>query len=358
MKKDGTVEDIIAEEQAGDDVQLFEGIVSPGFVNCHCHLELSHLKGLIDEGTGLAHFVQEVVKNRKSPEDSILQSITDAEQEMYKNGIVAVGDICNTTYSISHKEKSLLHYHNFIEVMGSDPAVAERNFELFEKVYDAFIERLASHTASITPHAPYSVSDDLWEKIIHHKSNDIKSIHNQETAAENEWFQTKTGGFVEMFRQMKIDSELFIPSGSTSLQTFLPKFLPQQQLLLVHNVYTSQGDISFAQSQRSNVYWCLCPNANLYISGAMPPVAMFVKNNCNMVLGTDSLASNRQLSIWDEIKSIQTHFPNISIENILQWATLYGAEALRLNHMYGSFEKGKRPGVIYIDRWDRISRIV
>ena len=358
LHEDGTVEAIISIQNAGGDVQEFEGIISPGFTNCHCHLELSHLKNLINEQTGLPQFVQQVVQKRKLPEEAILQAIADAEKEMIENGIVAVGDICNGTYTISRKEKRNIRYYNFIEAMGSDPAVAERNFEIFEKVYEAFCEKFDRESVSITPHAPYSVSDALWQKVVHHKSGVVKSIHNQETAEENEWFQTKTGGFAEMFRQMNINSDSFVASGKTSLQTFLPKFLPQQQMILVHNVHTTEADLDFSKKVSNNLYLCFCPNANQYISKAMPDVPMFVKNDCNIVLGTDSLASNHQLSIWEEIKTIQKQFPEIQLEHLLKWATINGAKALKFDDKLGSFEKGKKPGVVHISSGDKIQRII
>ena len=347
----GRVEAMIPANEAGGDVQEFDGIISPGFINCHCHLELSHLKGLIDEHTGLAQFVQQVVQKRRLPDEEIFDAIATAEKEMLNNGIVAVGDICNSTHTISQKQKGNLQYLNFIEAMGSDPAAAERNFAIFEKVYNAFCESLDGDSVSITPHAPYSVSDRLWQKIIHHhQSSKIKSIHNQETPEENEWFQAKAGGFVEMFRQMGINSDLFNATGKTSLQTFLPKFLPRQQVLLVHNVHTTPADIEFSKTVVNELYWCCCPNANQYISNTMPNLPLFIKNNCNIVLGTDSLASNHQLSIWEEIQTIQKHFPEIELEQLLGWATINGAKALGFSNSFGSFEKGKKPGVVYINK--------
>lgn len=358
LLEDGTVDGIVSLIEAGNDLQMLDGIVSPGFVNCHCHLELSHLKGVIEEHSGLAQFVQKVVQKRKVPEDEILNAIATAEKEMLDSGIVAVGDICNGTHSIPQKEEGNLQYHNFIEAMGSDSAVAERNFELFEKIYDSFCKKLDRKSVSITPHAPYSVSDELWQKVVHHQSSNIKSIHNQETMEENEWFESKTGGFVELFQQMNINCEGFAPSGRTSLQTFLPNFLPAQKILLVHNVHTTEADLEFSKTVANDLYWCFCPNANQYITKSMPDVPMFIKNGCNIVLGTDSLASNHQLSIWEEVRTIQKHFPEIELEQLLRWATTNGAKALGFENHLGSFEKGRRPGVVHISPEGKIQHII
>ncbi len=98
--------DIVDEPEAGEDIQKLDGLISPGFTNCHCHLELSHLKGLIPEGTGLVDFVFSVVTKRNTTEELIQQAIKDAENEMINNGIVAVGDICNNADTLLQKEDS------------------------------------------------------------------------------------------------------------------------------------------------------------------------------------------------------------------------------------------------------------
>ena len=96
-------------------------------------------------------------------------------------------------------------------------------------------------------------------------------------------------------------------------------------------------------------YWCVCINANLYIENALPPIELIRNNQCKIVLGTDSLASNDALSIVAEMKKIKQHFPSIPLSEILQWATLNGAAALQLEQALGSFEKGKTPGVVLLD---------
>jgi cytosine/adenosine deaminase-related metal-dependent hydrolase len=150
---------------------------------------------------------------------------------------------------------------------------------------------------------------------------------------------------------MNIDISLFVASGKTSLQTVLPKFLSTQQLLLVHNVFTSREDITFTKTgSYPDLYWCLCPNANLYITGQLPDINMLIEEGCSIVLGTDSLASNHQLSILAEMKSIRQHYPSIDLSTIFSWATLNGAKALKMDKDLGSFEKGRRPGVVLCAR--------
>ena len=139
------------------------------------------------------------------------------------------------------------------------------------------------------------------------------------------------------------------------MQTYLPLLDKADHIILVHNSFTTQDDIDFVKQQRSNgkpeTFFSLCANANLYIEGRMPPVDLFRKNNCKIVLGTDSYSSNRSLSILDEMRRIQHESAfSIPTAEILQWATINGAKALKMDELLGSFEKGKRPGVVLINK--------
>jgi cytosine/adenosine deaminase-related metal-dependent hydrolase len=127
--EDGVVEAIVPVSEAGDDIQQLNGIISPGFINCHCHLELSHMRGIIPEKTGLVDFVFKVVTERHHPEEEILQAVARAEDEMLEGGIVAVGDICNNVLTISQKQKERLLYYNFIESSGWLPGVSEVRYQ-------------------------------------------------------------------------------------------------------------------------------------------------------------------------------------------------------------------------------------
>lgn len=346
--EDGIVRDIVIDSEAGDDVQVFRGILSPGFINCHCHLELSHMKGAVPEKTGLIQFVSQVMKTRHFPDAEILQAIDNAEGEMRSNGIVAVGDICNNKLALAQKAKGRIWYHNFIEASGFLPELADLRFNRALDIFNAYAKQYAIPVSSnsIVPHAPYSVSDELWQKIIHFPGNQLMTIHNQETEDENNLFLNKEGEFLKFYESFKMDSSFFRSSGKSSLQTYLSKFLPNQHVILVHNVHTSDEDLYYSQNSSAQLYWCFCPNANNYITGRLPDINSFIKQDCTIVLGTDSLASNQQLSIIAEMKTIRENFPQLTTEQLLKWGTINGAKALQLDSLLGSFEKGKKPGII------------
>ncbi|MGZ3950396.1 MAG: amidohydrolase family protein [Flavisolibacter sp.] len=351
VSTDGIIEDIINSANAGDDIEIVNGTLTPGFINCHCHLELSHMRGLIPEKTGLVDFVFKVVTERHHSEEEILLAIDRAETEMLQNGIVAVGDICNNSLTVTQKRQGRLAYYNFIEASGWLPSVSQLRFERAKAVAGEFAE--LDQPYSIVPHAPYSVSENLWREILPFFENKTVSIHNQETAFEDEFFQKGTGDFIRMYEMMKIDNSHHLPGKASSLQSYFDKLHGARNAILVHDTFMQEEDVDYIKRNTQNAtlktFICLCVNANRYIEDAFPPIQMFRRNSCNIVLGTDSLASNWSLNILDEIRTIRKTFPAIPLEELLSWATINGARALNMHNRLGSFEKGKTPGIVVLD---------
>lgn len=345
----GQIVNLLPSADAGEDQIFVEGMLMPGLINAHCHLELSHMKGLIPEGTGLVDFVCRIVAERHHPTEKILEAIHAAEDEMIRNGIVAVGDICNNSLTITQKQKGRILYYNFYETSGWVPAIAAERIISATKLAGEFVK--IRQAGSIVPHAPYSVSNQLWDLLQPLFFGQVVTIHNQECAAENELFMEGRGDFLRMYETMKIDHSHYQPSGTSSVRFYFPKMKQAANIILVHNSFISDDDLKFIASTKENfsqqnVFFCLCPNANYYIERVMPPVELLRQHKVDIVLGTDSLASNHSLDIMSEIRMIRRHFPDIPKEELLRWATINGAKALMLDQMLGSFEKGKRPGVI------------
>ena len=330
-------------------IEHYDGIICPGFVNAHCHLELSHMKGLIAEKSGLLNFAKEIITKRRAFQKEEIQSaIVNADKFMWENGTVAVGDISNTVDSFDVKQKSPLFYHTFLELIGFDPEQAEYVFAMGKE-----LQRGASRADlknSLVPHAPYSVSDALMEKI----SSDVRdtkfplSIHNQEHADEDLFFKSKEGIFTELYEFLKINISHFESGKPSSLQSYLPHLSPAKNLLLVHNTFTKKEDIKWAKRFHEELFWCLCPNANLYIENILPNLKNFVEENCKMVIGTDSLASNKSLSMVSEINALLKNFNWVQIADVLKWATYNGAEALGIENKFGTFIKGKNAGINHL----------
>ncbi len=350
----GVVIDLVNIEEAGDGIEEFKGIISPGFVNAHCHLELSYLKGKIPENTGLVDFVQQVMNNRSKGNEQQLEAMEQADSKMYDSGIVAVGDICNSTDSITVKKSSKILWHNFIEVSGFVDETANARLEAMKLVGNQFKNELPFHSKTLSPHAPYSVSKKLFHLLNEQTEAQLITIHNQESTAEDELYFNKQGGFLALYNNFGIDISSFEPTGKSSVKSWLPYFNKQQSILSVHNTYTSETDIDFlikySEKFSSLFSHCICINANNYIEQKNPPIKMLMNSDCNIVIGTDSLASNHQLNILEELKTIQLlNNPIFPLSTLLKWATINGAKALQLDSVIGSFEKGKKPGVVLIE---------
>jgi aminodeoxyfutalosine deaminase len=350
---DGTVQGIVPVAEAGLDIAYFPGVLTPGFINCHCHLELSHMQGAIPEHTGLVDFLSTVIRLRNIPvkpagAGTIREAFAVAEKAMFDNGIVAVGDICNTDDTLELKKHGKLQYHNFIETIGFVDQGAAMRFAGSKAVFDAF-EAVFPGRNSLVPHAPYSVSPTLFKLIAGHTAGQLLTMHNQESDDENTFFLTGKGDFLRLYETLGVDVSFFKGTGKRSLESVLPYFNSDQTMILVHDVATNAEDLRVAKTAgMPRVYFCLCPNANGYIGGRLPHLELLMGSGIPLVVGTDSLASNRELSILEELKTLQTAIPAIGTPTLLQWATGNGAEALGLQNTLGSFTPGKKPGVVLL----------
>jgi aminodeoxyfutalosine deaminase len=345
MEADGKFEAIVDKIDASDDVEIYDGIICPGFVNAHCHIELSHLKNKIPPHTGLVNFIEEILKHRMPFNEVQLQAMQNAETELYNSGTVAVGDICNTSNSILIKKNSKIYWHNFLEVSGFLNSIADERWQNIKNVAADFEKN--ELTFSIVPHAPYSVGQQLFEKINDASAKKIISIHNQECVDENNFFLDRTGSFLKLYKNLGVDISGFNATQKTSLQSWWPSINQQQSIILVHNTFINAADVTLINGEH---YFCICANANQYIEQAVAPIDLLHNLQKNIVIGTDSYASNNQLNMLEEIKTIQRVMHSaIDFKDILQWATLNGAKALQQDKRLGSFEKNKIPGVVLIN---------
>jgi cytosine/adenosine deaminase-related metal-dependent hydrolase len=332
------------------ELELHKGALIPGFINTHCHLELSHMIGKVDTGTGLIDFIKGVVSKRGVEQEIINEAIEKAEAEMLAGGIMAVGDISNVPDTFLQKSKGNLRYYTFIEFFDFlQTQNAQTEFDKYKAVYDQ-LQLTNGSKKSCVPHAPYSVSEKLFALINEVNKGEVAtvSIHNQETPPENELFLKGTGGFVDFYGQFGISLAEFKANGQTAIHYALAQMDAKHRTLFVHNTLTTVEDIRVAQNWNPKVYWATCPNANLYIENNLPMYQNFLDTDAKVTIGTDSLTSNWQLSILEEMKSIARFQSYVPFETILQWATLNGAEALGFEADLGSIEVGKTPGILLL----------
>jgi aminodeoxyfutalosine deaminase len=330
-------------------IEFYNGIIVPGFINCHCHLELSHMRSRIRQGTGLGGFIKAVNLSRQAEEKDIIAAAAEADREMYDEGIVACGDISNKSISFSIKAGSHIDYVTFIELFGVVPEKCNKRLDEALEVRAAAVAAGLRHY--LVPHAVYSVSRALFTLLMQQSGPaPVYSMHFLESPDERSLASHHRGPMLESYSAMGITPESMDVPGN-HLEAALQLAKNALRLILVHNTFITKEE-AITLSQQGNVSWCLCPSSNLYITGTMPPAEMIRNAGGNIVIGTDSLSSNEHLSILNELRLLQDSNPGISLGELVKWATLNGASALGLNEKLGSISPGKRPGLLLIENMD------
>lgn len=315
-------------------VEFYAGLLAPGMVNAHCHLELSYLRGAIPEGGGFTAFARAMgeVRNRFEPAQREA-AIDAADARMWADGIQAVGDISNGEESFPVKARSRLLYRTFAEVFGLKRYSAKAQLPLLDNPW-----------TSLTPHAVYSVQDTLFRSLCAEGEAPL-SIHFMESPVESELFRQR-GELWEWYAQAGLTCD-FLHYGSPA-RRIVESIPSDRSVILVHDCCVTQQDIDLIMEHFTTpVWWCLCPRSNHYISRLCPPVELLRRNGLRICLGTDSLASNSSLSLLEEIRQL----PEVPLLESLKWATRNGAEALALEEV-GEVAVGKRPGLILFSGLD------
>lgn len=341
-----------------EDTEFYNGILCPGFTNAHCHIELSHLKGYFKEDTGMSGFINQINALRLTVgKEERMAALKEQFELLYKQGVSAMGDISNCSESFETKAASPLYTRTYLELFGSEPkdatAVLQSGMELAETARTYGID------AAITPHSCYTMSPELLAGAAKEGlKSGFLSYHNQESREEEDLIISGTGALAENYKGRGLNTPPV--TGKPALFYFIDRLLSfstspvQGRILLVHNVATNQESIEYALTHLQTPYWAICPLSNLFIHRALPPLDLMRKKRLKICLGTDSLSSNKILSIAEEIKCLHQHFPHLPLTEILTWATLNGAEAVGKEKELGSFEVGKKPGIVLVDNidWD------
>lgn len=353
---DGTVTGlgILDKETAG--TAFFNGILVPGFTNAHSHIELSHLKGKFKEGTGMSGFIDQINALRESaPKEDRLKAMEYEYGKLYREGVSAICDISNCDESFPMKAKSPLYSRTYVEVFGSEPGDAAKVIEDAKVVVEK--ARTAGLDAAITPHSPYTMSPVLLTMAAAEGlAGGFISYHNQESEEEDEMIGYGRGPLFENYRNRSLSTPP--PTGKPAIFHFLERIGRvhegpfMESILLVHNTVTTTECVDAAEAILKNCTWVTCPLSNIFIHRRIADLNMLAGKGVRIAIGTDSLSSNRILSMTEEIKCIHKHFPGLRLETILKWACLNGAAALGKESILGSFEPGKKPGAVLIDNID------
>ena len=330
-----------------------DGAVAPGFINAHCHVELSYMKGLFRKGTGMAGFIDQIneLRDTKSLEEKV-RDLTVAMDSLWEQGVVAMADISNCDDSFAVKARHPMYTRTFLEVFGTEPedcgAVMDGVRKL-KQVADGF-----GIDAAPTPHACYTMSPELVTAVsVEGLKSGFLSFHSEETEEEEEMLKYGSGKMWE--NRKKAGMSVPPVTGKSSLLYFIDRLLAghpapfDEHILLVHEVCMDQEGIDAVKALLRHPFIALCPLSNLFIHNALPPVELLRSSGLKLTVGTDSLSSNDDLDMVSELFCLQENFPQVPLGELLTWACRNGAEFLGKEDRFGTVEAGKRPGLVLID---------
>lgn len=351
--EDGT---ILSIGKCDEDENVLEGALVPGFVNAHCHLELSHLHKKFRKGTGMAGFIDQINALRDWASDEVkTELVSQWMGKLWKDGVSAVADISNDASSFPVKKESPVYTRTFLEVFGTEPQDCSAVMASVGKLQE--VAREYGIDAAPTPHSCYTMSPELLSaSSAAGMESGWLSYHSQESQEEEDLLMDGTGAMAENRRKAGMSTPPV--TGESSLKYFIDRLAAvkpaphQEHILLVHNVTLKQDDIDAAKKAMTNVYWAICPLSNIFIHNALPPVQLMRENGLKICIGTDSLSSNDDLDMMAELKCLRENFPQVPAAELLKWASTNGAEFLGRQNVLGTLAKGKRPGIVLVTGLD------
>lgn len=354
---DGTV---VAIGEADSSDEILDGALVPGFVNAHCHVELSYMKGLFRKGTGMAGFIDQInaLRDTKSREEKV-RDLSKAMDLMWERGVSAMADISNCDDSFAVKAAHPMYTRTFLEVFGTEPedcpSVMASVRQLHEKAIAAGLD------AAPTPHACYTMSPELLTaSSMAGLASGFLSYHSEESSEEEDMVRFGRGPMWDNRKKAGMSTPPV--TGKSSLLYFIDRLLAgtsapiDGHILLVHEVCLDQEGIDAVNSTMLHPFFALCPLSNIFIHNALPPVPLMRRNGLKLCIGTDSLSSNDDLDMLKEIFCLQENFPEVPLGELFTWASSNGADFLSLSSL-GSFSEGKKPGAVFVDHLDQEGRL-
>ena len=347
---------IVRVGECGPEDEILPGAIVPGFVNSHCHIELSHLYGKFRKGTGMAGFIDQINALRDWAGADVKAQLTQQWMDkMWNDGVSAMSDISNDDSSFKVKSAHNLYTRTFLEVFGSEPEMCEgvmADVTQLKKIADE-----NGIDAAPTPHSCYTMSPQLLSSsAAAGLESGYLSYHSQESQEEDDLLISGSGAMYENRKRAGMSTPHV--TGESSLKYFIDRLAAvkpapyDEHILLVHNVCLKQDDIDAAKKVMKNVYWAICPLSNIFIHNALPPVPLMRENGLAITVGTDSLSSNDDLDMVKEIVCIKQNFPEVPMNEILTWACLNGARFLSKEETLGSIAPGKVPGIVLVSNVD------
>ena len=338
----GAYKDVIKRNATSTVQEHYDSVLLPALINAHIHLELSHidLSNQHKNITGFTNWIEKLLATRErvgAVGDVPVQAALDMLKQQYNHGVIGLGDVGNTDIVENFSDKFpgiLLHFN---EVLGRSP---KSRRSILHKIDQA------DKTKLFTAHAPYSTHAELIQAVKLRAKNLSHpfSIHVAEPPSESELLNQGSGDLYDFLIQRGFIDKTYKPPAEIdkpgSVQYLNMLGVLDKQTICVHCIHVNSKEIQILAETKTNI--CLCPGSNRYLNVGRAPVKQFLDHGLTPALGTDSRASNPELSIWREMRLLKEDHPEVKSLEILKMATFGGALALGIDKNYGSLEKGKK----------------
>lgn len=313
---------------------LGRGVLLPGLVNAHCHVELSHLRGKLDRAHGFAQWVEQLVALRSADgPGAVRAAAAKAIRQMQGTGTVAVGDVSNDLAHLDLLAASRLIAVVFHELLGWNPA---RAAAIVEGADARRLGRLGGGVeVRLAAHAPHSVSPALFGELV--KRGGPAAVHLAESAEEVRFLLRGDGAWMRFLERRGLGDLPFDPPGVSPVRYLDELGALRPGLVAAHCVYVDDADR--ARLAAKGVHVAVCPRSNLNLGVGIPDVPELLAAGVRLCLGTDSLASVDTLDLIDDATVLHEEFPELDPAVIVEMATAGGARALGLKD-YGAIAPG------------------
>jgi cytosine/adenosine deaminase-related metal-dependent hydrolase len=327
----------------------------PGLVNAHTHLELSWLRNRVPPAHAFTSWVKQLIVARggrveRVDDPAVLAAAATAAREAIETGTAALGDISNSLASVRVIAETGLQGLVFHELLGfkeTSAAPIERTAKERDQAAAAGGARVR---VSLAPHAPYSVSPELFKAVreaVSASAEPRTSVHLGESPEEMELLAAGTGEWATMLRWIGAWRDDWVPPGTGPVEYLDSLGVIDAGTLAVHGVQLS--DDSLARLRARGATLVTCPRSNQWVGVGAPPVERFYRSGVAVAVGTDSLASVDDLNLFEELKTMRWLAPGVPARRFLESATIVGARALGLDDELGSLTPGKRAEVVQVD---------
>ena len=323
--------------------------IVPGFVNAHTHLELTHfpswrLRTHVDYNPRrFSDWIIQMIKiTRGLHVEDFRASLGEGIRKCIESGTTAVGDIITRYDLLTSYDVPPIRGRLFFEVLGHETTRFNERLELALTAADSMG---GGHLfPGLTPHTPYTISETNLSVIrdAAFSHNLPLAIHISESQAESDFVFDTSGPLAEDLYPFVGWEQYLVPPRHCSSTELLDRHgLLTPATLAVHCVHVDLADAHILKQRGVTV--CLCPRSNDRLDVGRVPLALFRKLDIPLALGTDSLASNDSLSLWDEMRfALDLFADEISPADVFRMVTTGGAAALGLSESLGALEVGKR----------------